>query len=283
MVNNSADRFGVSNNPTMVDDIFLDTLNMYLVLDTDSLADYVVPTGTTKARMLELSEGIYADSEKVNGKYAVNLFSDISDDITEVNIKNTDTFSLTNTTLNEDWDWFWGTLFGEPQYNTEFEDITAIHAVQPLDVTGGMNEVCERLKIGKSEYQNFVDFYNAHKDNYTVYLFRYQQSNYEALPGDIYKHNDNKTTWYKQDTQCYIFQETVNLDFDIIDVSFTDDQLKTTVIAVISDPIDVIPEPTPPIGMEDEVPWLTIVLLLAISIGGLAVTRIVKHYAKKTK
>ena len=54
-------------------------------------------------------------------------------------------------------------------------------------------------------------------------------------------------------------------------------------IAVIADPIDVIPEPTPPIGMEDEVPWLTIVLLLAVSIGGIVVTRIVKHYAKKTK
>ena len=115
-------------------------------------------------------------------------------------------------------------------------------------------------------------------------MFRYQQSNYEAIDCTILD-NTSGNNWYEldEDPYCYIFQETVNLDFDIIDVSFTDDQLKTTVIAVIADPIDVIPEPTPPIGMEDEVPWLTIVLLLAVSIGGIVVTRIVKHYAKKIK
>ena len=169
-----------------------------------------------------------------------------------------------------------------PHYNTDFEELEAIHAVQPFDMTGGEEEICSRLKIGKSEYQEFTDFYNAHKDNYTVYLFRYQQSNYEAIEGDIYKRNSSsKSHWEQQNTQCYIFQETVNLDFDIIDVSFTDGNLKETVLPVIANPIDNIPEPTPPIDMPDNIPWLTIVIILAVSVGGIVVTRIVRHYAKK--
>lgn len=287
----SSTAFGKKNNyydhrTEMTDDIYLDAINMYMALDTNDLSDYVVPSGTTKARMLELSRGVYADSQKVNGKYAVNLFSEVADEMTEVTIKNTDTFSLTSSAWKDGWDLFWSNLsFGTvPHYNTDFEELEAIHAVQPFDMMGGEDEICSRLKIGKSEYQDFADFYNSHKDNYTVYLFRYQQSNYEAIEGDIYKRNSSsKSHWEQQNTQCYIFQETVNLDFDIIDVSFTDDQLKTTVIAVISDPIDVIPEPTPPIGMEDNVPWLTIALLLAVSIGGMVVTRIIKNEIRKAQ
>ena len=51
----------------------------------------------------------------------------------------------------------------------------------------------------------------------------------------------------------YFFKETVNLDFDIIDVTFTKD-LKQTVIPVVSDPIDVVPSPTPPPDIYDEIP-----------------------------
>lgn len=285
----SSAAFGKRNNyydhrTEMTDDIYLDAINMYMALDTNDLSDYVVPSGTTKARMLELSRGVYADSEKVNGKYAVNLFSEVADEITEVEIKNSDTFSLTNSEWKDGWDLFWANLsFGTvSKYNTDFEELEAIHAVQPFDMMGGEDEICNRLKIGKSEYQDFTDFYESHKDNYTVYLFRYQQSNYEAIEGDIYKRNaDSKSHWEWQNTQCYIFQETVNLDFDIIDVSFTDENLKTTVVPVIANPIDVIPEPTPPIGMEDNVPWLTIALLLACSVAGVIITTIIERSAKK--
>lgn len=285
----SSTAFGKRNNyydhrTEMTDDIYLDAINMYMALDTNDLSDYVVPSGTTKARMLELSQGVYADREKVNGKYAVNLFSAVADEMTEVTIKNTDTFSLTSSTWKDGWDLFWSNLsFGTvPHYNTDFEELEAIHAVQPFDMTGGEDEICSRLKIGKSEYKDFADFYNSHKDNYTVYLFRYQQSNYEAIEGDIYKRNSgSKSHWEQQNAQCYIFQETVNLDFDIIDVSFTDGNLKETVLPVIANPIDNIPEPTPPIDMPDNIPWLTIVIILAVSVGGIVVTRIVRHYAKK--
>ena len=100
------------------------------------------------------------------------------------------------------------------------------------------------------------------------------------------RYADNRAHWQQQpDIQCYIFQETVNLDFDIIDVSFTDDTLKETVLPVIANPIDNIPEPTPPIDMDESggVPWLTISIILIVSVAGIAVPRIIKHYTSQIK
>ena len=54
-----------------------------------------------------------------------------------------------------------------------------------------------------------------------------------------------KETFEKGWADGYFFKETVNLDFDIIDVTFTKN-LKNTVIPVVSSPIDVVPSPTPP-------------------------------------
>ena len=264
----------------------LDTLYMYLPANTNDVSDYVMPSGTTKAQMLELSETVYKNSNKINGKYAEELFASVDEEFTDIEIQNDEEFSLTSTTLKDGWDRFWSGLTGggDKLWNTEYENLSAIYQVKESDMTGDTEAICENLKIGIGDFEEFKEYYDSHKNDYTVYLFRYQQSNYEAIDCTILD-NTSGNNWYEldEDPYCYIFQETVNLDFDIIDVSFTNDQLKTTVIAVIADPIDVIPEPTPPIGMEDEVPWLTIVLLLAVSIGGIVVTRIVKHYAKKTK
>ena len=66
----------------------------------------------------------------------------------------------------------------------------------------------------------------------------------------------------------YIF--TVNLDFDIIDVTFSNGSVDT-VIPIVSNPIDVIPEPTPPVYTQsDKEPnwWLIIagIILLILAV-----------------
>ena len=57
--------------------------------------------------------------------------------------------------------------------------------------------------------------------------------------------------WEKKDTNAYFFKETVNLDFDIIDVTFSNGSVDT-VIPVVSNPIDVVPSPTPPVHTETD-------------------------------
>ena len=78
----------------------------------------------------------------------------------------------------------------------------------------------------------------------------------------------------KVDTNAYFFQQTVNLDFDIIDVTFSNGE-KDTVIPVVSNPIDVVPDATPPVYTvtDEKIDWLKIlkivvavILLLAVVI-----------------
>ena len=52
--------------------------------------------------------------------------------------------------------------------------------------------------------------------------------------------------WHFEDSNAYFMQETVNLDFDIIDVTCTKDDVQT-VLPVVSSPIDNIPDGTPPV------------------------------------
>jgi len=70
------------------------------------------------------------------------------------------------------------------------------------------------------------------------------------------------------DTNAYFFQETVNLDFDIIDVTFSTGE-EETIIPVVMSPIDVIPDATPPVYTEsdnDDEWWEKIVMLLGLLI-----------------
>lgn len=71
----------------------------------------------------------------------------------------------------------------------------------------------------------------------------------------------------KVDTNAYFFQETVNLDFDIIDITFSNGVVET-VIPVVSNPIDVIPDATPPVYTQSdkEFEWLKWLKLLIILI-----------------
>lgn len=61
----------------------------------------------------------------------------------------------------------------------------------------------------------------------------------------------------QQDTDAYIFKQTVNLDFDIIDVTFSTGETDT-VIPVVSNPTDITFDGTPPVNTtSDEEPlWL---------------------------
>ena len=191
--------------------------------------------------------------ELVNGKYSRALFSDVDEAFTEVNIHSSDTFSLAEATISENW---WKELFGMEQdiVSAAFNDVQAIQAVTDSDITGDVTADCERLYIATADYDDFVEFYNANKEGCTVYLFRYQVSDYIAQEATLFE-KGGLYGWKEVDTNAYFFQETVNLDFDVIDVTFSNGE-KSVVLPVVSSPVDVIPDATPPlITTEDSLPW----------------------------
>ena len=78
---------------------------------------------------------------------------------------------------------------------------------------------------------------------------------------------------------------TVDLGFDIISLGFQTDK-GLTIVPVVSDPINVIPDLEPGDEILDNtygVPWLTVAIILAVSLGGIIICQIIRRNVKKTK
>lgn len=252
-----------------------DVLNEYYGEDIETLYSmYYAGSGTDSADNFTLSSDdilaeLKASATKyggvlVNGKYSKYLFETVADKWTDVNITADETFSLTDEIIDKSWwDKFWG-LQGDITTNT-FDGISAIYAVKDSDMRGTAAEVSQRLFISESDYAEFSNYYNTHKNTSTVYLFRYQVSDYIAQEATLMKENTSifGDSFKKVDTNAYFFQQTVNLDFDIIDVTFSNGE-KDTVIPVVSNPIDVVPDATPPVYTvtDEKIDWLKILKIV---------------------
>ena len=219
----------------------------------------------------EIIEKLIESKEKyggvlVNGKYSSDLFESVADNFTDVNIKADEQYSLTSEAISYKW---WDLLFhtGGSMQTTTFDGIQAIYPVKESDMEGTAEEVSDRLYIAKSDYTDFKEYYNANKNLCTVYLFRYQVSDYIAQEATLFKKGKflGMETWEKVDTNAYFFQETVNLDFDIIDVTFSSESVDT-VIPVVSNPIDVVPDATPPVHTQSDKESYAWLLILGIGL-----------------
>lgn len=242
---------------------------------TDSADNYMVSSGD----ILEELKGSKSkfDGALVNGKYSRSVFESVDSKYTEVNIRASEQYSLTSEKITSSW---WEKIWGKShvESSTTFDGISAIYAVRDSDMSGGAKDICQRLYVSESDYQDFRDYYNANKSLCSIYLFRYQVSDYVSQEASLMKYEKESwlsidETWVKQDSNAYFFQETVNLDFDIIDVTFTNGSVDT-VIPVVSDPIDIVPDATPPIYTEsdEEAEWIRwmkigLALLLIVILG----------------
>ena len=255
----------------------IDTLYMMFAAGNaiDSADSYTVKSEEIISQMLTSYEKY--GGELIQGKYSSYLFERVAESITEVNIKADEQYSLTSEKISYKW---WDLLFhtnGTVSTST-FDGISAIYPVTESDLQGTAEEVANRLYISPSDYAEFKAYYEENKLDSTVYLFRYQVSDYTAQEATLFKQGSflGIKTWEKVDTNAYFFQEKVNLDFDIIDVTYTDDGVDT-VIPVVSNPIDVVPDATPPVYTEtdkkpDRWAWLKrliricLIALLAIAV-----------------
>ena len=217
----------------------------------ESPYESIIPSSVVIDEMLKATQIL--GGTIVNGKYSKTLFESIDDKFTEVEISVDDEFDLTSTVIDVD---FWKWLFGKDlQVTTKFNGIKAIYPIKAEDLTGTDEEISKRLYVGKQDVSHLKSLVESTQKDYTVYLFRYQVSDYVSQRATHCKWDKFlwKETFEVGTAHGYFFKETVNLDFDIIDVTFTKD-LKQTVIPVVADPVDVVPSPTPPPDIYDEIP-----------------------------
>ncbi len=222
----------------------------YSGAEADSADTYIVSSKELQEKMR--SATVDFGGELVNEKYSKKLFSRVDDAFTEINIKRGDTYDLTQEKIAREW---WQKLFGlggSVVSSTVFDNIPAIEAVTDEKFTGSKQDVCDRLYIGEADYDSFKACYDTYHEERTVYLLRYQVSDYvsqEAVRLDVSAFMPSYTD---VDSNAYFFTETVNLDFDILDVTFSNGE-KETVIPVAMSPVDVIPNATPPLEVHSDI------------------------------
>lgn len=213
--------------------------------------------------------------ELVNNRYSKVLFDSVDDKFTDINIYADETYSLTSEVISKS---FWEKVFGGSHVEEveDFKNIKAIEAVDYKDIKDLVSEqICSKYYIDDSDYNEFKSYCTKAKaKDETVYLFRYKQSEYFSAevyegtwkekwvlntggpaiaPGYVYSYENS-------DTNAFLMQQWVQLDFDIIDLTFTKDDVET-VIPVIMSPMDIVADGDHPVSTKkDGLQWWQILL-----------------------
>lgn len=210
----------------------------------DSADGYVLSSEEIETKLKEYAQKY--GGELVNDRYSRVLFDTVAESFTEVNIQADEAYSLTNEVLGSSW---WDKLWGIT-YPSTFDGIKAIYEVTDADFKDDEKATCDGLFLAERDYAEFKEFYDANKAENVVYLFRYQVTDFISSEATHFVPEsglgEKIGAWNTEDTNAYFMQETVNLDFDIIDVTCTKDNVQT-VLPVVSSPIDNIPDGTPPV------------------------------------
>lgn len=215
--------------------------------------------------------------ELVNARYSKDLFDEVDDEFTEVNITANDEFKLTDVTTKENW-WSWlfphlkPDIIGETTYN-----VSAIQEVGINDIDNASSKTafCNEFYVDENDYDELNRYVaNSAAKNETVYLFRYYQSKYECQEAREFEFVKDWTiargtfgNYQELDTNAYIAQMQVQLDFDIIDLTFIKDNVVTK-IPVIMSPMDIVADADHPVYTTDDngLTWWQILLAVLLGI-----------------
>ncbi len=222
----------------------------------------------------------------VNDRYSKDLFDHVDDEFTEVNITANDEFKLTDVTTSKNyWGWLFGpgsdlTVTGSNTYN-----ISAIQKITTKDFDEFGKDVFEdKFYVDASDYDELRQYViESNAKNETVYLFRYYQSIYDSQEAREFRFVEDwaisrgKFGNYEEiDTNAYIAQMWIQLDFDIIDLTFTKDNV-ATIIPVVMNPIDIAADADNPVYTTTDrkgLSWWQI--LLALLLGILVIILLIK-------
>lgn len=163
--------------------------------------------------------------------------------------------------------------FWAPETGGDFEDVKPIYEVKASDLIGSTSVISERLLIAESDVSDFKAYVqNEMSNGRTVFLFRFAHTDYFSKDVTITKVGTGNIN-----DEAYFSQETVFFDFDIIELTFNRNGVYT-VIAAVSDPIDIVSDITPPLeeefwlddifGNDNGIKWWEwLLLILALIVG----------------
>ncbi len=168
----------------------------------------------------------------------------------------------------------WDTIFG----NIPDEEIITLKPIEIFDYNDiklGDAELIKKYYINAKDLDNFKEYARkAQLRSENVVLFRFATSDYYVTEAEITK------TPYSVPIldETYIAQQSVFFNFDIIQLTFKQGDVYT-VIPVVSSPIDIVDDPTPPINIKPDNPitdWFKKVLTwILIIVAGVFLIKII--------
>ena len=229
-----------------------------------------IKDGTISA---DLFESDIDDSRKMNNENGViKKGYSYYDFDADVDLQTLQSWSSTSPSFWDNWlNFGLGAAFtGGP--NEASKTVAPIQILKASDLTGTNSEIAERLLVNvndveaiKAEYNNAVTVSGTNDEEKVVVLFRFATSDYYSEAVDIIEPNAG-FLWSDKHYEggAYIAQESVFFDFDIIQLTFNKDG-EYAVIPIVSSPIDIINNITPPTSFTDETSvWKTVLALLLV-------------------
>ena len=225
---------------------------LYMLFGTDSFAEnsadsYSISSKKLKQAMLETSNHPSSSGVVVgaDGEYSKDIFSHVDTEKTDVSLTANDTFDLTKEVFHPT---FWGGGHLDKEYT--FVNKPVIYKVSESDFQNPNVVISRDLMVAIDDLSDIKQaFIKATSKNETLFLFRYRLSDYKATEAAILKQEDpllQKEAFKLVSTNGYFFEQDVDLQFDIIDVTFLANDGVETVIGVVSKPTDYVPGATPP-------------------------------------
>ena len=155
------------------------------------------------------------------------------------------------------WEKFLEFGFWAPDTSGELKDVSPIEIVEAKDMAQTDSNIAKNLLINESDVSKFKEFYNnATANNKSVVLFRFALTDYYSIDTEIRRNG----SFY--DDKAYMAQQTVFLDFDVIQLTFNKEG-NFIVIPVVASPIDIINDITPPLKGTN---WIAIIIFAIIII-----------------
>lgn len=243
----------------------IDTLYYLFKSDKSNIDKYIL----SSEELLDYIQNYKGTGNKINGKYYEELFLDYVDEgrqrgYNNIEIKADDNYSLTSYNFTQSW---WQEIIGMPDYELQvFEDIQAIYKVKPTDILANNEQMAKNLFINEGEVEAFKSTYSqALAQDKSLYILRYAVTDYKALPVAVIEKAGIFNSGHEVvNENNYMFEQTVFLDLDLIDVTFYKDGM-STIIPVVASPIDGVADGTPPIE-PDDTNWLMRILGIVLGI-----------------
>ena len=147
---------------------------------------------------------------------------------------------------------FWKSLWGS--YEVEENSIVNQSPILQLKAEyfdGNPEDISDTLLINYNDVDNLKTYYNnAVKNDESVFLFRFAVTDYYSAPVDVcldYLWDSSIAVYKAEDGSSLAYRsvQSVFFDFDIIELTFSKDDI-LTVIPVVMSPIDIVNPPTSP-------------------------------------